>query len=66
VDILCESADVVARSQGGNNAGHTIVANGITHDFYLLPSGKHSNKSLQRAYILAYISMDKRETAGHV
>jgi adenylosuccinate synthase len=26
-------------AQGGNNAGHTIVANGITYDFHLLPSG---------------------------
>lgn len=28
-----------ARAQGGNNAGHTIVAQGITYDFHLLPSG---------------------------
>ncbi len=28
-----------ARAQGGNNAGHTIVANGVTYDFHLLPSG---------------------------
>lgn len=40
VDILTESADVCARSAGGNNAGHTIVANGITYDFHLLPSGE--------------------------
>lgn len=25
--------------QGGNNAGHTVVANGIEFDFHLLPSG---------------------------
>lgn len=26
--------------QGGNNAGHTIVVNGIKYDFHMLPSGK--------------------------
>jgi adenylosuccinate synthase len=40
VDVLCRSADVCARSAGGSNAGHTVVANGITYDFHLLPSGE--------------------------
>ncbi|KUJ22178.1 Adenylosuccinate synthetase [Mollisia scopiformis] len=39
VDILCPSQKLCARAQGGNNAGHTIVVNGITYDFHLLPSG---------------------------
>jgi len=39
VDILVPKFTVCARAQGGNNAGHTIVANGITYDFHLLPSG---------------------------
>ena len=39
VDILCDQVDICARCQGGNNAGHTIVANGITYDFHILPSG---------------------------
>ncbi|KAH6673796.1 Adenylosuccinate synthetase [Halenospora varia] len=39
VDILCPTVKVCARAQGGNNAGHTIVANGVTYDFHLLPSG---------------------------
>ncbi|KAG9246298.1 Adenylosuccinate synthetase [Calycina marina] len=38
-DILCQKVKLCARSCGGNNAGHTIVANGITYDFHLLPSG---------------------------
>lgn len=46
VDILTESADVCARSAGGNNAGHTIVANGITYDFHLLPSGLVNPKTV--------------------
>lgn len=39
VDILCPQQKLVCRAQGGNNAGHTIVANGITYDFHILPSG---------------------------
>ena len=39
VDYLAEQADVVARYQGGNNAGHTVVVDGIEHKLQLLPSG---------------------------
>ncbi|MCJ1374295.1 hypothetical protein MMC20_005527 [Loxospora ochrophaea] len=39
VDILCSTATLCARAAGGNNAGHTIVANGVTYDFHTLPSG---------------------------
>ena len=39
VDILCASASACCRAAGGNNAGHTIVVNGITYDFHILPSG---------------------------
>ncbi|KAI1003889.1 Adenylosuccinate synthetase [Podosphaera aphanis] len=39
VDILCPEQRLVCRAQGGNNAGHTIVANGVTYDFHILPSG---------------------------
>ncbi|VEU23863.1 DEKNAAC105027 [Brettanomyces naardenensis] len=39
VDILCEDIDVCCRCQGGNNAGHTIVADGKKFDFHMLPSG---------------------------
>ncbi|KAF5103872.1 hypothetical protein D0Z03_000001 [Geotrichum reessii] len=39
VDLLCDSIDVCARCQGGNNAGHTIVVDGKTFDFHMLPSG---------------------------
>jgi adenylosuccinate synthase len=38
-DILCAEADICARCAGGNNAGHTIVVNGIKYDFHMLPSG---------------------------
>ena len=39
VDLLAERADVVIRFQGGNNAGHTIVREGETWKFHLIPSG---------------------------
>lgn len=38
-DILAHESQICCRAQGGNNAGHTIVANGITYDFHILPSG---------------------------
>src|ERR671930_1044093 len=39
VDLLAERADMVIRFQGGNNAGHTIVRDGETWKFHLIPSG---------------------------
>lgn len=39
VDILSSSYDICARFNGGNNAGHTIVAEGKKYAFHLLPSG---------------------------
>jgi len=38
-DLLAEKADLIIRYQGGCNAGHTVVANGIKHKFHLIPSG---------------------------
>ena len=38
-DFLAESADVVARYQGGNNAGHTILIEGKKYKLTLIPSG---------------------------
>lgn len=38
-DYLAEKAEVVARYQGGNNAGHTIVFNGKKYKLHLIPSG---------------------------
>lgn len=39
IDILSEKSDMVVRAQGGNNAGHTVVANGATYKLRLIPSG---------------------------
>ena len=39
VDRLSEQADVVVRFHGGNNAGHTVVVDGVTTILHLVPSG---------------------------
>ena len=39
VDWLSERADIVVRYQGGHNAGHTLVIDGVTYKLSLLPSG---------------------------
>jgi adenylosuccinate synthase len=38
-DFLAETAEVVARYQGGNNAGHTIVFGGTYYKLHMIPSG---------------------------
>lgn len=39
IDLLSEKARHIARAQGGNNAGHTIVVKGEEYKFHLIPSG---------------------------
>jgi len=39
IDLLSEKARHIARAQGGNNAGHTIVAKGQEYKFHVVPSG---------------------------
>jgi len=39
VDFLTETADIVIRSQGGNNAGHTVIVGGTKYVLHLIPSG---------------------------
>jgi len=39
IDILASRADVVVRSQGGNNAGHTVENDGEIYKLHLIPSG---------------------------
>jgi adenylosuccinate synthase len=46
VDLLADRAEMVVRFQGGNNAGHTIVRDGETFKFHLIPSGiLHARKT---------------------
>jgi adenylosuccinate synthase len=39
VDVLCDQHDTVVRYQGGANAGHTVVADGVTYKLSLIPTG---------------------------
>jgi len=39
IDVLTEQADVVVRTQGGNNAGHTVFIGGQKYVLHLVPSG---------------------------
>jgi adenylosuccinate synthase len=39
IDVLTEEADVVVRTQGGNNAGHTVHIKGQKYVLHLVPSG---------------------------
>ena len=39
IDVLTGNADIVVRSQGGNNAGHTVIQGGKKYVLHLIPSG---------------------------
>ena len=39
IDVLTAEADIVVRSQGGNNAGHTVIHQGTKYILHLIPSG---------------------------
>jgi len=39
IDVLTAKADIIVRSQGGNNAGHTVIHDGATYVLHLIPSG---------------------------
>ena len=46
IDMLAADSDIVVRYSGGNNAGHTIVANGVKYALHLMPSGiLHDSKT---------------------
>lgn len=39
VDLMAQDYDIVVRSQGGHNAGHTVVIDGVKYELHLMPSG---------------------------
>ncbi len=39
IDVLTAKSDIVVRSQGGNNAGHTVIHDGKKYILHLIPSG---------------------------
>ncbi len=73
VDKIASEADVVARFQGGNNAGHTLVVEGKKTIFHLIPSGiLHAGKICvlgQGMVINPKVLLEeiaKLETSGHM
>ena len=46
IDFLTEQANVVVRSQGGNNAGHTVIVGGKKYVLHLIPSGILRKKTM--------------------
>jgi len=57
VDLLAENADLVVRFNGGNNAGHTVVVEGKTYKFHLMPSGIIQGK---QCLVGAGVALDPR------
>ena len=51
IDVLTESADIVVRYAGGNNAGHTVYVGKTKYVLHLVPSGILRNMPLVR-YVL--------------
>ena len=56
IDLLSKKADIVVRSQGGNNAGHTVIAQGKEYKFHLIPSGVLYDKVI--CYITGGVVVD--------
>ena len=46
VDVLSENFDIVARFQGGSNAGHTVIIGDATYKFRIMPTGAIRGKSV--------------------
>ncbi|MCM1333933.1 MAG: adenylosuccinate synthase [Bacteroides sp.] len=64
IDIIASRADVVVRSQGGNNAGHTVVNNGETYKLHLIPSGILYSDTL--CLIGAGVVLDPKDFVGEL
>lgn len=64
IDIIASRADVVVRSQGGNNAGHTVVSGGQTYKLHLIPSGILYKNTL--CLIGAGVVMDPKDFVGEM
>ncbi len=60
VDWLSEQADIVVRFQGGHNAGHTLVIDGVTYKLSLLPSGRGAARASCRSSAMASCSIRAR------
>ncbi|KEY68557.1 hypothetical protein S7711_08025 [Stachybotrys chartarum IBT 7711] len=60
-DILAPGAHLCARAAGGHNAGHSIVANGVSYSFHLLPSGLINPKCMNfiGSGVVFYVNTDR-------
>jgi adenylosuccinate synthase len=58
VDCLADKADIVVRSQGGSNAGHTVARDGRVYKLHLIPSGILSEKC--QNYVMGGMVIDIR------
>ncbi len=64
IDILASRAQVVVRSQGGNNAGHTVVSNHQTYKLHLIPSGILYPET--KCFIGAGVVLDPKDFIGEL
>lgn len=64
IDILASRAEVVVRSQGGNNAGHTVENNGEVYKLHLIPSGILYPETL--CLIGAGVVLDPKDLLGEI
>ncbi len=64
IDLLASRADVVVRSQGGNNAGHTVASGGETYKLHLIPSGILYKDTL--CLIGAGVVLDPKDLLGEI
>src|SRR5207248_1668628 len=51
IDVLTADSDIVVRSQGGNNAGHTVIHRGKKYILHLIPSGILRRR---KVFVIAY------------
>ena len=64
VDVLTPKYDIIARFQGGPNAGHTLEFNGIKHVLHTIPSGIFHNNCLNNKYQI-YLQLKQQLIYGH-
>ena len=55
-DLFAEDADMIIRYQGGCNAGHTVVTNGVEYKFHLVPSGILYKGKLEWQFVIYFIN----------
>ena len=63
VDWLSEKADVIVRFQGGHNAGHTLVVDGVTYKLKLLPGTLETITKWDRKCYRIILTTGRREGA---